>query len=276
MWYFLATSLAVLTINKPLAYILLGFTVILGWFNQTLATTAIILMIFIAATWFALRNAVERYSGLRYIMEAFYVLIALMLVMHLLPGFHNLKVLDTVPVGPQSAPFTMYYNFDKAIVPFVLMACTGKLFVTESPCKTGILGWGILILSVPALLMLAVVLGGLRYEPHLPEWLPQFALANIFFVSLAEEALFRGYLQQRLSQVVHPLAALIITAFAFGIMHYAGGLLLVIFAALSGIIYGLAWMWSGKLWVAVLFHFMLNCVHLLFFTYPFYSPTAGA
>ncbi|HFS3216289.1 TPA: CPBP family intramembrane glutamate endopeptidase, partial [Escherichia coli] len=26
--------------------------------------------------------------------------------------------------------------------------------------------------------------------------------------------------------------------------------------------------WSGRLWVATLFHFGLNLCHLLFFTYP--------
>jgi membrane protease YdiL (CAAX protease family) len=69
-----------------------------------------------------------------------------------------------------------------------------------------------LVLAVPALLLLAVALGGLRIEPHAPEWFAQFALANIFFVSLAEEALFRGYLQQRLSRIVHPVVALLIAS----------------------------------------------------------------
>lgn len=42
------------------------------------------------------------------------------------------------------------------------------------------------------------------------------------------------------------------------------------FAGLAGVIYGIAWMWSGRLWVATLFHFGLNLIHLLFFTYPMY------
>jgi len=44
--------------------------------------------------------------------------------------------------------------------------------------------------------------------------------------------------------------------------------LLMIFAALAGLIYGLVWHWSGRLWLATAFHFALNMVHLLFFTYP--------
>lgn len=62
---------------------------------------------------------------------------------------------------------------------------------------------------------------------------------RIFSSSLAEEALFRGY-PQRLSRIVHPVVALLMASVLFGLMHYSGGLLLIIFASLSGIIYGLA------------------------------------
>ncbi len=59
---------------------------------------------------------------------------------------------------------------------------------------------------------------------------------------------------------------------------YWAGLVLSMFALLclatllGGNIYGLAWLCSGKLWIATLFHFLLNLIHLLFFTYPFYRP----
>ncbi|EFK1743429.1 CPBP family intramembrane metalloprotease, partial [Escherichia coli] len=127
---------------------------------------------------------------------------------------------------------------------------------------------GGLFLSVPLILFLAVFLGGLNPEIHFPEWLPEFILANLFFVSLAEESLFRGYIQSRLSEVMSPLVALVVAALLFGLFHYSGGTLLMLFATLSGIVYGLSWMWSGRLWVATLFHFGLNLCHLLFFTYP--------
>ncbi|HFW0061985.1 TPA: lysostaphin resistance A-like protein, partial [Salmonella enterica subsp. diarizonae serovar 61:l,v:z35] len=134
--------------------------------------------------------------------------------------------------------------------------------------KVSLWKWGLLCLSIPFLLFVAVLVGGLRPEIHFPSWLPQFALANIFFVSLAEEAFFRGYIQQRLTMLCNPVIALIIATVIFGAFHYSGGILLVVFAMLAGAIYGIAWMWSRRLWVAVLFHFSFNICHLLFFTYP--------
>ncbi len=166
----------------------------------------------------------------------------------------------------------MYYNFDKALVPFLLLACLPTLFNAGKPDKqVGVSAWLILVLCIPAVLLLAVALGGLKVELHLPSWILAFIMANLFFVSMAEEALFRGYLQQRLRQWLGAYPALIITALLFGAAHFAGGTLMMAFATLAGVIYGLAWMWSGRLWVPILFHFGLNLVHLLFFTYPAYQ-----
>lgn len=266
MWYLLATSLLILQFNKKLSVALLMVTAVVGGYTQVLdwrALAFLAVLAIIAGVYYKFSD-----KALRTMLEILLLLASVGLMLHLIPGFHNLRVLDGVRMGPESAPFTMYYNFDKALVPFVLLICLKSLLTTDTRPHTKPLYWLMLAVTVPVLLMVAVVLGGLKIELHHPEWLFQFVLANIFFVSLAEEALFRGYLQQRLSSVMHPVLALIIASLLFGGLHYAGGSLMVIFATLAGLIYGLAWMLSGRLWVAVLFHVGLNLCHLLFFTYP--------
>ena len=57
------------------------------------------------------------------------------LFLHLLPGFANPRILDKAVVGPQSLPFTMYFNFDKALVPFLLLACLPSLFRDEARAR---------------------------------------------------------------------------------------------------------------------------------------------
>ncbi|KML19420.1 CAAX protease [Leclercia adecarboxylata] len=266
MWYLLAISLVILQFNKKLSVALLVVTAIIGGYTQILDWRAIAflaVLAFIAGIYYKFSD-----KTLRTILEILLLLTSVGLMLHLIPGFHNIRVLDGVRIGPESAPFTMYYNFDKALVPFVLLICMKSLFTTGTRPHTKPSSWLMLAVAVPVLLMVAVVTGGLKIELHRPEWLFQFLLANIFFVSLAEEALFRGYLQQRLSSVMHPMLALIIASVLFGGLHYPGGSLMVIFATLAGLIYGLAWMLSGRLWVAVMFHAGLNLCHLLFFTFP--------
>lgn len=115
------------------------------------------------------------------------------LAFHLLPGFHNLRWMPPEAAGPHSPPYSFWFNADKALLPFVLIIIIPQLFVTAPLRRVTRLHWLLLAFSVPALLLLATALGGLGFEPHLPRWLPAFMLANLFFVSLAEEALFRGY-----------------------------------------------------------------------------------
>ena len=286
MWWVLAGSLTILSVKKKWASILLlvalvwsvaehivegrallfiGLVVIIGIINGEMVTR--------------LRASGQRRWRLYTLScEALLVVAGVALFVHLVPGFNNPKILDGVKAGPLSAPFSMYFNFDKALLPFILLAACPTLFFCHNKVRQNkavrprLRYWILLALGIPILLLIAVLLGGLRIEPHLPEWLGSFMLANLFFVSLAEEALFRGYLQQRIAGWWGNLPALFITALIFGLAHVAGGPLLMVFAGLAGLIYGLAWMWSGRLWVSTLFHFGLNLCQLLFFTYPFYQP----
>lgn len=275
MWILLAAALGgnlVPRLNRFIPAALLCLALALAVYGHVLSGSGILTVVLMALL-MATRYRYQRYRALVIGNELILLLCCLGLFMHLLPGFHNPRVVDDIAAGPMSARFSLYFNLDKALVPVVLMACMPNLFDRAIEVRRRWSSWVMLALSIPVLLGLAVLLGGLRIEPHFPPWLGQFILANLFFVALAEEALFRGYLLRRLQEYTHNNGlALVISAVIFGLAHMAGGGLLVIFAILAGLIYGLAWLWSGKLWVATLFHFMLNLTHLLFFTYPFYQP----
>ncbi|MBD2798344.1 CPBP family intramembrane metalloprotease [Xenorhabdus sp. 18] len=266
-WAFLAVSLALLDRRQKIAFFIALFAIIAGISTHVLTYPAIITLSVMTLLGVA-HIYYKKNSALKVITELLLLTGGILLFIHYIPGFHNLKYLDKVQVGPLSAPFSMYFNFDKALLPFILIFCMPTLFTRKPLVEAPPHGWALLIAAIPALLGLATALGGLSVELHLPNWFPAFVIANLFFVSLAEEALFRGYIQQKLSQWMNPYLALVITSLLFGAAHFAGGGLLMIFATLAGLIYGLTWLWSGRLWVAVAFHFSLNLMHLLFFTYP--------
>ncbi|ECP1951354.1 lysostaphin resistance A-like protein [Salmonella enterica] len=271
MWYLLAISLSTLQFNKKLSVVLLIVTTAVAGYMRVIDARALVFLGILAIIAIIHGKFSSKSKILSIMIEILLLLISVGLMLHMIPGFHNPVILDNVRTGPESRPFMMYYNFDKALIPFVLLICMKSLFMTDKPVHTQLWYWLALAIAVPGLLLIAVASGGLKIEIHHPAWLLQFILANIFFVSLAEEALFRGYLQQRFSSVMPPVLALIIASLLFGILHYAGGSLIVVFSTLAGLIYGVAWMLSGRLWVAVLFHFGLNLCHLLFFTYPVFQ-----
>lgn len=266
-WLFLAFSLLLLGLNRTYAHISLIITAIIA-FLTGIITWQVLPVILCTLLLAFVYSRYKTKTLLRVVIVLALMIIVCALAFHFIPGFNNLRYLSKASLGLHSAPFSFYFNADKALIPFILLIFIPTLF-TRTPLKSANKWqWGILVAAIPALLFVGVILGGLGIELHFPTWLPAFVLANLFFVSLAEEALFRGAIQQYLSRYLPPYIALFIAALIFGLAHYAGGPLLIIFAALAGIIYGLAWMWSGRLWVATAFHFTLNLTHLLFFTYP--------
>lgn len=95
---------------------------------------------------------------------------------------------------------------------------------------------------------------------------------NALLVTLAEEALFRGYVQQQLTtrwrhHAWGGPAAVAVAAILFGLAHYAGGWQWILLAGLAGVAYGAAYRYGG-LAAAVAAHLGLNAAHFGLFTYP--------
>ena len=194
---------------------------------------------------------------------------ALALTLHLVPGFDNLKVLDRVQAGPASVSFTLYLNLDKPLIFFGLLLAWPALLGPG-----GAIRWrplALLILPLAALLITAWQLGALKPEVGLPHWWWLFAFNNLLFTCVAEEALFRGFIQQGVASRSKPWLGLLVASLLFGAAHLAGGPLLVLLAALAGACYGLAFLLSGRLSVAIAIHFLFNFAHLALFTYPLAS-----
>ncbi|MCI5120133.1 MAG: CPBP family intramembrane metalloprotease [Candidatus Electrothrix sp. AUS4] len=51
-------------------------------------------------------------------------------------------------------------------------------------------------------------------------------------------------------------------------MHYAGGVTYIVLATVAGLGYGWTYLRTEQLEASILTHFLLNCIHFVFFTYP--------
>ncbi|MTI01069.1 CPBP family intramembrane glutamic endopeptidase [Roseibium sp. RKSG952] len=197
------------------------------------------------------------------------------ILLHLAPGFHNLKLLSGSRTSADAAPYSLYLNFDKASLGFWLL-----LFAAGS--APSIYEWGrIAKLSLVYFVPAAVVLIGTTYlaglvafDPKLVSFLPVWLFANLLFVSAAEELFFRQFILGWLLKWfgrngLGGACALILSSILFAAFHLPGGVFFAGFAGLAGLFYGLAFWKSGRVEVAILVHFLVNLTHILFFTYPY-------
>ena len=218
-------------------------------------------------------------SSVRALLQVGLVTWCIVLAIHVMPGFHNLLVLDDVVSGPKSMPFTLYLNLDKPLIIFALLLAFPKMLETsqlklsgtgEGVAVAGISGlqWLILAVCLALIAGLAMASSYIKPEFSIPDWWWIFAFNNLLFTCVAEEVFFRGYLQNTIVRHTNIWVGLGLASIIFGIAHFAGGPGFMLLACLAGVLYGLTYIFSGRLIAAVLMHFTLNMAHLVFFTYP--------
>ncbi|OLS62949.1 CPBP family intramembrane glutamic endopeptidase [Pseudomonas putida] len=240
-----------------------GYALALTHGSLGLATLPAFLLL-LASGWMA-RHPRWKIAG-----HALFILLALSLALHWLPGFNNARVFDHVRFTPDAAPFSMNLNLDKPLIGFwLLLACPWIIMPRRTRPGLALLAGAI---TLAGSLALAWLIDLVHWSPKWPPdaWL--WAANNLLLVSLVEEALFRGYLQGGLQRLVGANPALVLSALLFGLAHVGGGWPWVALATLAGAGYGLAWR-HGGLPAALLAHFGLNLAHFTLFTYPLLATT---
>ncbi|MGR4989263.1 lysostaphin resistance A-like protein [Vibrio rotiferianus] len=271
IWLWLPLILAIGVVflrQKAVALVLLGLTLLSALFVgriEFIAFTSTLVVLGVAYRLPMLASN-QKMKPVYYLGWSVVIIWCVMLFVHLIPGFNNLQVLDKVTVGPLSAPFSMYLNLDKPLALFALFLAYP--FLLGSEAKGRVKPALLVMILLLSLLPIAAMLGALKPELSLPSWWWLFALNNLILTCVAEEALFQGFIQQSLSRRFDWRLGLVIASILFGLAHFAGGPLLIVFATLAGLGYGLVFHFTGRLWCAVLAHFLFNFCHLVFFTYP--------
>ncbi|MFJ2710337.1 type II CAAX prenyl endopeptidase Rce1 family protein [Pseudomonas sp. NPDC087346] len=208
----------------------------------------------------------------RYLGHGLFIVLALSLALHWLPGFYNGRAIDPQRFSDNSVPFSMYMNLDKPLIGFWLLLACPWIVARRSLRLTVYATTLALTLSVILALGGAHLLGMIDWAPKWPDQSWIWVLNNLLLVTLVEEALFRGYIQGGLSRTFKQLPygenlALLLASLLFGLAHIGAGWTWVLLAGLAGIGYGLAYRFGG-LGAAIATHFGLNLLHFGLFTYP--------
>lgn len=195
----------------------------------------------------------------------------------LLPGFVRVELVAAQVLSPGAEPYALAVGFPKVVIGILVLGLV-------NPDLLGRSQWGpALARAAPIYLFTTVVslacvyaLGYTRFAPHWSSLFLLWAPVNLFFTCLSEEAFFRGFVQQELSQARRAyftaLTALVVAAALFGLAHAGGGASYVLIATVAGLGYGWALLRTRRIEAAMAVHFGLNATHFLLFVYPRLAP----
>jgi len=206
------------------------------------------------------------------------ILISLFFVtfgMHALPGFGSWQVSPATALSDQSAEFAIIYYLDKPVIGILILGIAYSSLVRHPSEWRRLLHVSVVpVLGGICLIYISgVLLDYISFDPTFSNLYWPWAVKNLLFVCVAEEAFFRGFLQKEIGALLKhrhaDIIALVAVAVLFGIAHVAGGATYVLLAAAAGLVYGLVFHLSKRIEAAIAAHFLLNSGHFLLFTYPF-------
>lgn len=278
---YLALLLSVLSLWLPLHSVWLApllVAIAAGYWSGVLTGPAVIPIALLAGLcWFyRSRRLSESNSGVaRWLVPILILIVALLLGLGALPGFHKPVVFDRIILSASAAPYTLRLNFDKVVAGLLILGLVYQQMIVR------LKDWGdafrrsgfVIVANTIVVIALAWVLGFVR--PDL-KWTPVFliwAVVNLLFTVMSEEAFFRGFIQKELQTRLRSwrygqVIAVGVSGVLFGAAHFAGGVTYVLLSTVAGIGYAIAFQRSGRIEMAMLAHFLLNAVHFLAFTYP--------
>jgi len=217
--------------------------------------------------------AAPRWRGAITVLSA---VLALALSLHRVPGFHPVLLVHDIRLTPDAAPFSLSLGLDKAaaglllLAAFSMRATSWRQAASQLPAVAAVA-----VVTAAVSIGLALAAGYVRFAPKWPEAAPAFLLANLLFTCVAEEAFFRGLIQERLMRLAETRRqpawnwiAIAVSTVLFGLAHAGGGTVFLAAATLAGLGYSIAYARTRTIEGAILVHFAVNAAHFIGFTYP--------
>ncbi len=245
-----------------------------GFVSGFLSPVAIgALVVFAIAAYYSADKGIKPW--LRNLAISFTLILALGLAMHKVPGFNNPVIAAQLILSAGAAPYTQYLNFDKAAVGLLLLVfLCARSRTWENWKETLVLSCPIALATTAVVFSAACLLNYVGFDFKLTSYTLTFLAVNLLFTCVAEEAFFRGFLQEMMmkglaSNKFGGIIAILISGILFGLVHAAGGPKYVFLTTLVGWGSAYAYARTRRIEAPIIVHFTVNAVHFIFFTYPF-------
>lgn len=260
--------------KKPLiwgAFLLLSF--IFAFYGKLIEWKALIVFALLAGSHIALATKIKGWRRLTFFIIT--SIISLALMNHLFPGFHNWKLVDHMQISQKGYPLALYLNYDKPFIGFFPLALTIPLLQRKyHPQETLLKTLALSLIGMTIILVLSLYLQVVTIDLKFPHSSFFFLIANLFFVTIPEEAFFRGFLQREIKQALQtkwsgPFSILAVsTLFALLHLKFVKDFYFIFLTFIASLIYGTIYQLTRAIESSIICHYLFNLVHFFSLTYP--------
>jgi len=201
-------------------------------------------------------------------------IIGSLFIWRLIPGFNNWKIVSNFLISQDAVPYSLYINLNSTIVGILILALGIPLINNKNDITNTIRKvMPTTILAIIVLIAAGVLTSFIHFDPKFTNLFFLWTIVNLMFTCIAEEAFFRGFLQQQLGQLFGQSRfglyfALMLASILFGYRHISGGITYALLATIAGLFYGWAYLRTNRIESSICIHFLVNATHFLLFTYP--------
>ncbi len=199
---------------------------------------------------------------------------AWILASHMIDGFISWQIVNQEQISTNGEKYSLYLTLDKVI------AGVGILVFALTPIRRvkhikhmliGMLPTTLLSVSIIAIagLMLKVV----SFDPKFPELWATWIVVSLLVHCVAEEAIFRLFLQGGIQNLLSsfkyaPIISILVASIGYTVymMPQPTNFLGAIFV--GNMFFGYIFYKTQRIEASILLHFLVNFIHFFFFTYP--------
>lgn len=229
------------------------------------------ILVFAVIIWRSLKTEGDVF---RYLLNGLVIITALVAGIHLAPGFDHIHLLEETRLSENTGWSSLRFSADKPTFGlFLLVAYRDRLCKSYAHFTTALkLSLPIIVVGMLSVYILGLLLGFVVIDITFSVLVIVWFARNLIFTVIAEELLFRGFIQQKLQDSIthkHSNAiALFVASILFGLVHIYGGWEYGLLATLAGLMYGYVYMKTGRLEMAFIGHVALNAGHVMLLSYP--------
>ena len=197
-------------------------------------------------------------KSVRFLLFCTATLISLALLFHFLPGFYPIK---------------SYAAFDTPFIGIFVLALSMPLITSRIALRK------MLRMTLPISLALLIILnivalkmGVIHFDLKLPLNTPAWLGANLFLITIPEEAFFRGFIQREAylwfgKTTLAACGAIFIASIFFSLVHlvWVGSFPFFCLIFATSLLYGSLYQWTGSIESSILCHFLFNVSYFLLF-----------